>query len=126
MRILWSVILLVIAACGTFIKKTYFDEEKSKLKEVISLSKTDSTLQGPYRSFFENGSLAISGYYTHNQTDSTWIYYFENGREKAKGSYSLGKQKGKWRYYFENGKLKIEGVFKDDHKHGSWTFYYEN
>lgn len=131
MRNPWPAILLFIFSLGTtqaqktFLKKTYFDPEKKRLKETITLKTADSTLHGVYHSFYENGSLAINGFYENNQSDSVWIYYYENGRIKATGPYQNGRQNRKWRYYFENGQLKAEGIYRMDIRHGAWAYYYE-
>lgn len=108
------------------VKKTFFDVEKKKIKEEISIDESDSTLNGPYLSFYENGSLATKGFYNKDQSDSSWVFYFENGKEKASGNFHQGNQEGKWVYYFENGNKKAEGLFKDNIKHGNWVFYFEN
>jgi antitoxin component YwqK of YwqJK toxin-antitoxin module len=116
----------VSASGQIIIKKTYFDKEETKIQEVISMSKVDSTLQGEYQSFYLNGSLATTGFYNNNQSDSLWRFYFENGKEKAIGNYQKGQQTGEWTYYFENGNIKAKGLFKNNIKHGQWTFFFEN
>ncbi|WP_421877322.1 membrane-binding protein [Marinoscillum sp.] len=123
-----SFILLALSATSqkTFVKKTYYDEEQTQLKEIITLQKSDSSLHGKYQSLYLNGSLAISGYYNHGTSDSTWVYYFENGRKKMEGSYNNGKQNGKWSYYFESGEPKANGVYHNDIRNGYWTYYFEN
>ncbi len=130
MKGIWMIIgllcLLTKVNGQTFIKRTYYDDLKQIPKEVISLSKNDSTLQGPFLSYYTSGSLQAEGYYHLNLSDSTWIFYFENGQKKAEGKYKNGKQNGKWKYYFERGNLRAEGIMKDDAKHGLWTFYFEN
>ncbi|WP_258104052.1 toxin-antitoxin system YwqK family antitoxin [Marinoscillum sp. MHG1-6] len=109
-----------------FVKKTFFDADTTHLKEMISLSEADSSLQGLYQSFYLNGSLESRGYYHNNESDSTWAFFYENGQKKAEGKFRDGSQVGKWIYYFENGNMKVKGAFKDDAKHGSWTFFFEN
>ncbi|MEQ9218773.1 MAG: membrane-binding protein [Cyclobacteriaceae bacterium] len=129
MRIIWLIIGVCIISevqSQTFIKRTYYDDLHEMPKEVISLSKQDSSLHGPFLSYYTSGSLQAEGYYLNNLSDSTWIFYFENGQKKAEGKYSQGKQTGKWRYYFERGNLRAEGIMKEDTKHGAWTFYFEN
>ncbi len=126
-----SITIVTFLASGllhsqSLIKKTYFDEENTQLKEVISLNPKDSTLEGPYQSFFLNGSLASSGFYHKSMPDSVWVFHFENGFEKASGKYRLGRQIGLWKYYFENGNKKAIGTLNGEVKHGFWTFYYEN
>lgn len=126
----WLLLVFVftahLLAGQSFVKKTYFDEEQLKLKEIITLSSKDSTLEGRYQSFFQNGSLASAGYYRLNQPDSLWIFHFENGHVKTTGKYRMGKQVDLWKYYFENGNKKATGMLSNDTKNGHWTFYYEN
>lgn len=123
-------ILIVLPTLGysqrTFQKKTFYDEQQTKLKEVITMLKKDSTLHGEYQSVYSNGSLAIKGYYNEGSSDSTWVYYYENGREKAKGNFHSGKQTSKWKYFFESGAHKVTGTYHLNIKHGSWVYFYEN
>ena len=113
-------------AQDTFIKKTYYDADQTLLKEVITLNKADSSLQGLYHAMYSNGSLSVTGFYHNDLSDSSWIYYFENGRVKAEGKFEEGKQTGPWKYYYENGNLKASGNFVNNIRHGHWDFYYEN
>lgn len=124
--ILFLVFSLGVFSQKTFTKRIYFDDEETKLREIITLKKSDSSLCGMYQSMYENGSLAVKGYYTNDKSDSSWVYYFENGKEKAKGNFRNGKQHGKWKYFFENSNLKHQGLFYENEKNGHWTYYYEN
>jgi len=127
----WTIwILLFLPLVGhsqrTFQKKTYYDAEQTKLKEVVTMLRKDSTLHGTYASLYVNGSLAIKGHYSQGKSDSTWIYYYENGHEKAYGPFDTDNQSGKWKYFYESGELKAVGTYANNIKHGSWTYYYEN
>lgn len=132
MRQNWCTILCIaftpFYALGqkTFEQKTYYDDQKTKLKEVVSLLKNDSIPHGAYLSIYENGSLAIHGYYDHGASDSTWVYYYENGREKANGSFQNGGQHGEWKYFFESGEPKAIGSYQQNIRHGQWTYYFES
>lgn len=106
--------------------KTYFDNDSSKIKEVVSLDETDSTLQGTYESYYQSGSYFATGYYDDGLPDSLWVYYYETGKIKAKGSFRSGKQDGRWTYYFENGNKKAEGIIKNGIRDGFWTNFFEN
>ena len=108
------------------VKKTFFDPDKSQIRELISLNAADSTLQGKYQSFYQNGSLATKGYYHNNLSDSIWTFYFENGKMKASGKYHRSVQNGKWKYFFENGNQKAEGLLVNGAKEDTWVFYFEN
>ena len=125
-----TIFLMLMGWAGTaqqiFQKEYYFENDSSKLKEVIHFTVADSTIHGSYESFHHNGSLQTFGYYNMGIPDSTWTYYFENGRKRAQGKYKEGETDGKWTYYFENGNKKSEGILRKDIKNGTWNFYYEN
>lgn len=110
----------------TFQTRVYYDDLNTRLKEVITMTSKDSILHGPYNSIYENGSLAVKGFYYLGKTDSSWTYYYENGRIKVEGSFDKGVQNGNWKYYYENGRLKARGNYQSAIKHGSWNYYYEN
>ncbi len=110
----------------TFQSRTYYDLEKTKSKEIITMKRKDSTLHGDYASFYLNGSLAVKGYYTEGISDSSWVYYYENGHEKARGFFKEGQQHRRWYYYYESGHKKAEGNYQRSKKHGIWTYYYES
>ncbi len=119
-------LLFCVFGQNTFEKRTYYDEEEIRVKEIITLLKVDSVLHGRYQSLYINGSLAIQGYYDHGTSDSLWNYYYENGREKARGSYEGGNQSGQWEYFYESGEKKAQGTYSSDARHGSWIYYFEN
>ncbi len=120
-------ILWVSQSSGQIVlKKTFFDPDKTLIRELISLNASDSTLEGKYQSFYQNGSLATKGHYLKNLSDSTWVFYFENGKKKASGKYERGVQNGRWKYFFENGNPKAEGLLTSGMKDDSWIFYFEN
>ena len=106
--------------------KRFYDTDSTKVKEIFHFNLRDSTLEGTYESFHQNGSLQTFGWYKKNQPDSSWRYYYENGRKKAEGKYRNGQTNGHWKYYYENGNLKSEGDLRGEIKEGSWSFYFEN
>lgn len=105
--------------------KNYFDSDSTKIQEVYHYSMRDSSLQGPYESFYLNGSLKTYGWYKKDKADSVWDYYYENGRKKAEGRFKKGIPNGKWKYFYENGNIKSEGNLNGNSKEGQWKFYYE-
>ena len=128
---LWMISLLWILAFYTnaqsiFQREIFYGSDSSRLKEVIHFDSNDSTLEGSYESFHDNGSLQTFGHYKDNLPDSSWVYYYFNGRKRASGNFKQGRTNGKWIYYYENGNKKSEGIFREDIKHGLWTFFYES
>ena len=73
--------------------KTYYDEAKTKLKEVYSFKEsytfsatgdqsvvgTNKKKHGPYFYYYESGKMKISGWYNTDKKDKTWKYYDEKG-----------------------------------------------
>lgn len=114
------------SAQKTFVKKNWYNEEQTLLKEVITLTRSDSSLHGPYQRYYANQSLAMEGFYFNNESDSLWKYYFENGQYRAIGRFAQGHQTSKWKYYYETGKVKAEGSFWENLREGHWTYFYEN
>ena len=102
MKSIWVIILFFLGFHGiaqTFIKRTYYDELKQMPKEVISISKADSTLEGPFLSYYTSGSLQAEGYYHQDKTDSTWTFYFENGQKTKNREIRIWGQKLQLRFH---------------------------
>ncbi|RED95631.1 toxin-antitoxin system YwqK family antitoxin [Marinoscillum furvescens] len=127
----WTIVLFALAtpaahAQDTVLLKTYYDEGKTHIKEIISVLKADSTLHGLYQAMYSNGSLSVTGYYHLGASDSLWVYYYENGKISTKGYFSNNKKHKSWEYYFENGNPKAKGSYQSDIPHGQWTYYFES
>ena len=130
--------------------KSYFDDQKSMVKELYTLKSVGSKiLHGPYTSFFKNGNLKTQGQYFNNVSNGAWEFYYEDGGLRRRGSLKDGKNEGMWEYFYENrqksmegdisggarqgywkmyystGMLKSEGAFKDGKKQDRWKYYYD-
>lgn len=110
----------------TFESRSYYDSEATKLKEIITLRSQDSTLHGPYHSYFQSGTPRIKGYYSVGQPDSLWVYFYENGNKKSSGIFRKSRQMGLWDYFYESGALKASGRLEAGQKSGYWSNYFEN
>ncbi|MBC8343865.1 MAG: hypothetical protein ISR55_07870 [Bacteroidetes bacterium] len=79
--------------------KSYYDEAKSKLKEVYSFVEVNT--------FSETGDQQIIG--TKMKKHGPYFYYYENGKLKIQGNYKNDKKHLTWTYYEETGKVvKVE------------------
>ena len=58
---------------------------------------------GLFRAFYENGSLASEGNYTHGVEHGVWRDYHENGQLAAEGNYENGVEAGEWRHWESTG-----------------------
>jgi antitoxin component YwqK of YwqJK toxin-antitoxin module len=124
---IWICLFLTLSGYGQdYVVRTYFDNDSSKLKELVTLNGADSTLQGTYESYYQNGSFFATGYYENGLPDSLWTYYYETGKIKAQGFFNKGRQQGRWSYFYENGNKKAEGMIESGIRNGFWTNFFEN
>ena len=113
MKKLILIILLVLALLAPGISmaqkggdnnKTYYDEGKTKLKEVFMTKQYVSAdpenpgppvvfyrKYGPYFYYYENGKVKVSGQYTDDEKSGTWTYYDEKGKVTKTEKYENGK-----------------------------------
>jgi len=108
-------------------QRTFYDEEKSQLKEVYTLKEEGSkVLHGPYSDYFENGNLKTSGQYFDNIANGVWEFYYENGQIRMRGNINNGVNEGQWEYYYENGETSMEGEISNKKRQGDWKMYFDN
>ena len=122
--LIFSLLRIPISQGQLLIQKNFFDNQNQKIESVISLSPNDSTLEGPYLSYYPNGNKKIEGYYHLNKADSIWTYYHTNNFVKSKGYFLNNKQFGLWKYYNNLGIKQKEITFKDGRKNGIYKEYY--
>jgi len=83
--------------------KSYYDESKTKLKEVYSYVEVNT--------FSEKGDNQIIGKTMKKQ--GPYFYYYENGKLKIQGNYKSDKKHGTWIYYDEKGTVLKTEEYKD-------------
>jgi len=85
--------------------KKYYDEEKTKLKEVYSYEKihkydprnpdeerkTELRKHGPYFYYYRNGQLKISGNYKEGSKHGDWKHYDQKGNLTKLEKFKKGK-----------------------------------
>ena len=60
--------------------KSYFDDQKTIVKEIYTLKSAGSKiLHGPYTSFYKNGKLKTHGQYFNNVSNGSCEFYYEDG-----------------------------------------------
>jgi antitoxin component YwqK of YwqJK toxin-antitoxin module len=63
-------------------KITYYDKEKTKLKEVLPIEYGKK--EGYYFYFHENGLLAVQGEYKNDQKVGRWVEFYEYRRQRKR------------------------------------------
>jgi antitoxin component YwqK of YwqJK toxin-antitoxin module len=100
---------------------TYFDVEKTKIKEVVPQKNGDK--HGDYCKFSESGNLISEGKYEYNEKIGKWTDYFDDKKRKIKRQLQYGKN---WEdkdfkpftlaLYDEKGKLVYDKNAEDKKK----------
>ena len=108
-------------------RRTFYDENQSLLKEIITIIEGQKTIRdGKYISFYENGNKKSEGFYRNDEPTGFWNYYYESGKLKMRGGLRGNTNYGLWRFYYENGNVSMEGEIYDGKREGKWNFYFEN
>jgi len=79
--------------------------------------------QGPWKSFYKDGSLKAEGSYKDDLKVGAWRYYFRDGKLEQQGNYVAGKANGLWEWYFHNGQLLREEEYAFGFEDGMSTEY---
>ena len=85
----------------------------------------NESFNGPYKEFFEDGSLSAEKMYDKGEAAGVWKEYYPGGKIKSTEDHtnSYGYEH---KDYYENGNLKLVCAFTgSDQKNGKYAEYYE-
>jgi antitoxin component YwqK of YwqJK toxin-antitoxin module len=83
-------------------------------------------LDGPYRTYFFDGSPESILYYKKGLPDSSFRNFYFGGVKLTEGQYSGGKKTGTWTSYNEEGKIAGTSVYRNNLLNGSEIYYNNN
>ena len=113
MKYLIILLSLFIVGCSNLSKERVY-YSNGNLKSEISTD-NNSVKNGPILNYFEDGRVAVKGYFKDDKRDKKWYFYDENtGNISAIETYKDGELEGEQLYYYPNGKLKLKGSYKDN------------
>ena len=95
------------------------DKEVKLLSEMYSKGK----LNGPQKTYYENGKLKSIVYYKNDRIDGI-VEYDKSGKLLHKSIFENGT--GDWKLYWSNGKVSEEGKYVSGRKDGVWKKYRED
>ena len=95
------------------------DKEVKLLSEMYSKGK----LNGPQKTYYENGKLKSIVYYKNDRIDGI-VEYDKNGKLLHKSIFENGT--GDWKLYWSNGKVSEEGRYVSWKRDGVWKKYRED
>ena len=121
--LIFSLLWIPVSKGQLLLQTNFFDKQNQKIESIISLSPYDSTLEGPYITYYPNGNKKIEGYYHLNEADSLWTFYHDNNYVKSIGYFLNNRQFGLWKYYNKLGIKQREITFKNGRKNGTYKEY---
>ena len=130
MRILGFIVFICLSAGSVMsqvLVRAYYDDAETQLKEEFYIkSSSESVLDGPYISYYEDGGVKSKGAFAENVSTGIWTYFFTNGKPRMQGEVREGTNFGVWTYFYETGVKKMEGLIVDGKREGPWTLYFKN
>lgn len=111
-----------------------FEELQTLLPEDIGaivqqynrLVKMGISIVGPYIQWYQNGQMAMSGYFENMIPSGEWTLYYESGTPMLRNTWRSGVLNGASQGWHENGKLAGQGEYYNDQRQGVWTVWYPN
>ncbi|MEK6579828.1 MAG: hypothetical protein AABZ55_11425, partial [Bdellovibrionota bacterium] len=73
----------------------------------------DKTEDGPYRSWYESGTLRAQGYFNKGAMNRYWMRWHETGFPRDAGSWKEGKPDGSWDLFRPDGMKKEAITFEE-------------
>ncbi len=105
----------------------YYDEQEIKVSETIFV---EGIKEGEHKEFYNDGSVALSGFFKAGKKDSIWTEYLGYQRKGFEKKYLNGQLHGQSVYYYdyEYSYDRIQAVENYNYgvKHGEWRFYFHN
>ena len=80
---------------------------------------------GPWKTFYPNGSVETEGQYKNDRQVGVWISRYPNDLLKEKAAYRDGRKDGPFTSFYRNGRKEAEGVYHLDKQVGKWTEWYQ-
>jgi uncharacterized protein len=81
---------------------------------------------GPYKTYFFDGSPETVMYYNKGLKDSIYLSYYYGGVKSNEGHFKNGNKAGLWKLYEEDGKLYSSTPYVNDMINGEKTYYFPN
>jgi len=109
------------------VKKEFFKGENGQaglIKKEITYK--DGKFNGLYRTYFENGQIAIEQFFKDGLKDGKSSFYYDDGKLLYTENYKNGKREGQIKRLYQNGNTWIIERYKKDQKNGLWEEYYED
>jgi len=102
-------------------KYVLYYPNKQKMTEGSYVS---GDFNGPYKTYYFDGSLESSAFYKRGMLDSTYRSYFYGGGKDWEGQYLRGGKTGVWKGYEEDGTMSVSYTSVNDQLNGDKLYYF--
>lgn len=109
-------------------KWMFYTLEDLTYKKIIQkeVNYKNGILEGEFKYFFPNESVAMSGNFKNDKLEGTVKSFHTNGKIYGTRFYENGLKVGKHIYIYSNGKTELEHSFVNGIKDSSYIAYYSN
>lgn len=108
----------LLVSCNSSASNSKEDQEK--------IENTSTLKDGPYREFYDDGSIKVIGKIKNGKRVGKWSSWFKSGELQSELAYKNGLEHGIYQVYYKNGSTKILGNYKDGKEIGEWQFFTED
>ncbi|MDX1349857.1 MAG: toxin-antitoxin system YwqK family antitoxin [Putridiphycobacter sp.] len=111
----------------TGVKKEFFEGKNGQpgtIKKEIGYK--NGKFDGLYKTYFENGQVAIEQFFKEGEKDGQSSYYYDDGKLFYTENYKNGQREGQIKRLYQNGNTWIIERYKKGQKEGVWEEYYED
>src|SRR5690606_19987808 len=129
MNKLFPIFLLLLsyhpALVAQQVDTTYYDEERTMIKEIYTLQ--NGVPHGQYTRYYLEEGLAEQGNFEAGRRHGLYVSFFPNSTDTLRSvHFANGRRAGQALSYLRNGNAAQEAVFIDDLLHGKVKTYYES
>jgi antitoxin component YwqK of YwqJK toxin-antitoxin module len=103
---------------------TYYSYYNKKVS--YKATYTGGMRNGVSQSFYPDEVLAEEISWSNDKKDGPWKQYFDNGKLKLTGEYKNDLLNGAYIIYYSDGKKETEGFYRNDIPDGKWIRYNNN
>src|SRR5688572_12107623 len=121
--VLWLSSVPLTFAQQREVERESHPDGKPRIERSVVRENGVAVLDGPYKRFHANGTLAVEGAFEHGLASGDWITTYEDGKPRTKGAFHKGARYGKWEMFWPGEKLAATGSYSLGLRDQKWIHY---